>query len=361
MAFGPSSYVKKMHGYQENKPPLNVTGTFLSVCIYQLNGIQEFDDNKHIVDSLDENAKFGIGNNINELCFMLFNKTLDQMYEKEEMLTKGKHPPYLVTVTTDNDEYTYQCEWTQWYNESLLSVLYDHPFDKEYIDNKKSMRDNNLKFIPLIIYSLSSPDIPVTATLLNDYFYLVLPEEKLCQATTFQLNLEGGAICKKISSDFSIKELVSKYRPLSSKVSRLILDAMQENDNLKKFLFSWQALETLVKETFETVKNVKKFPDTEKIPVDYRESVDELYKNDNKRKIRDRRKIRDVAPKFIYLSIYQWKIPHDRHYDLFDKSRKFRNDFIHEPLKYPEMAALFPSYSYNNFLIINNIIRSMLK
>jgi len=291
---------------------------------------------------------------------MLFNKTLDEMYEKEDMLTKGTHPPYLVTVTADNDKYTYQCKWTQWYNESLLSV-YDPPVDKKYIDNKiKSMQYNDLKFIPLIIYSLSSPDIPVTATLLNNYFYLVLPEGKLCQTITFQMNLEGGMICKIISPDFSIdfKKLISKYEPFSNKVSHLILDAMQENDNLKKFLFLWQALETLVEEIFkETFRNVKKFPDTREVPADYRESVDELYKDDKENK----RKIDKVARKFIYLSIYKWKIPHSRHYDLFDKSRKFRNDFIHEPFKYPEMAALFPSYSYNNFLIINNIIRSMLK
>ncbi len=353
MTFGPSDFVIKKHGYIEKNPPLEVTGSFLSVCIYQLNGIQKFDENQQIINNLNENVKFGIGNNINELCFTLFDKTLDDMYEREEILTRGGHPPYLVTATTDNDEYTYQSKWIQWYNESLLSV-YDPPIDKKYIDKINSIRDNDLKFIPFIIYSLSSPDIPVTATLLNNYFYLALPNGKLCQTLRFQGNLEGGAICKKILSNYN-EELIRRYEPFHEMVSHLMILSMREDDNLKKFLFSWNALEILITTTFSKLPQQEQkanFPNDDCVPEEYKKSVSVLYKNINRG-----RGITSVSQKFIYLSIYKWKITHNGHYDIFRESKERRDKFLHGSLKYVE---LFSWLSRNNLLIINNIIRNML-
>ncbi|WP_420207872.1 hypothetical protein [Candidatus Electronema sp. JC] len=353
MPFGQSDFAIKKHGYIENNPPLEVTGSFISVCIYQLNGIQKFDENQKILSFLDENIKFGIGNNINELCFLLFNKTLDDMYESEEILTKETHLPYLVTATRDNDEYTYQAKWTQWYNESLLSV-YDPPVDKKYSNKIKSIQNNDSKFIPFIIYSLSSPDIPVTATLLNNYFYLVLPDGKLCQTLKFQGDLEGGAICKKILSDYN-KELIRKYEPFHEMVSHLMVLSMREDDNLKKFLFSWNALEILITTTFSKLpqqEQAANFPNDDCVPEDYKKSVSVLYENKNRG-----RGITNVSQKFIYLSIYKWKITHNGHYDIFRESKERRDKFLHGSLKYVE---LLPWLSRNNLLIINNIIHSIL-
>jgi hypothetical protein len=352
MVGGHSPYALEMHGYQKNDPPLNVTGTFLSVRVYQLVGITRFDDSEPKTDSLDEKTKFAIGNDINELCSILCRRKLNGI--DEILKKKGDHPPYLITATTGDNEHTYQCEWTQEYD-GILSV-YNLSFRKD-LDEIRLICENDLKYIPAILCSLSFPENPTTANLLYDYFCLILSDGRICQSEEDQGCFTGGPVYEKSLSDFSVEfeKLIGKDKSFPETVSRLMLFSMQEDDNLKKFLFSWNALEILITKIFSKLPKQEQeadFPDNADIPADYRESVSNLYKN----KSRGRKKT-NVAQKFIYLSIYKWKVSYNGHYDLFKKSKKYRDDLIHKG-ELKDIHILY-FYSRNNLLIINNIIRSM--
>lgn len=353
MAFGHSPYSLEYLGYQKNDPPLNVTGTFLSVRIYQLVGITRFDGNETTTYSLDEKTRFAIGNDIKELSQILLERSIPEI---DEMLKhKGDYPPYLLTATRGDKSHTYQCERTQEHN----GVLYPYGLSfREERDEVKLIHENDLKYIPAILYSLSFADNPATVNLIFDYFCLIFPDGRICKTEEDQGYLTGGPVSEKSLSDFSadFKKLFCKYEPFDEAVSRLMLFSMQEDDNLKKFLFSWNALEILITKIFSKLPQQDQeadFPDDADIPVDYKKSVAGLYKN----KSRGRKKT-NVAQKFIYLSIYKWGIPHDGHHDIFKKSKEHRDKFFHGSLKYVEV---FPWFSRNNLLIINNIISSMSK
>lgn len=354
MAFGHSPYSLEYLGYQKNDPPLNVTGTFLSVRIYQLVGITRFDGNETTTYSLDEKTRFAIGNDIKELSQILLERSIPEI---DEMLKhKGDYPPYLLTATRGDKSHTYQCEWTQEHN----GVLYSYGLSfREERDEVKLIHENDLKYIPAILYSLSFADNPATVNLIYDYFCLILPDGMICKSEEDQLCLTGWMVQEKSLSAFNVsfKELIDKYKSFPEGVSRLMIFSMQEDDNLKKFLFSWQALEILTNDIFNKfVPKEQKdanFPDIEEIPEEYKDIVSNLYQDV------ERKKITSIAQKFIYLSIYKWTIPYCGHYDLFNKSKKYRDALIHKgELKDTHMLYY---YSRNNLLIVNNIIRSMLK
>ena len=354
MAFGHSPYSLERLGYQKNNPPLNITGTFLSVGVYQLVGITRFDNNETTTYSLDEKTKFAIGNDINELSQILLGRAI---FGIDEILKqKGDRPPYLLTATRGDKSHTYQCEWTQ-EHDGVLSA-YNLSFREER-NEVKLIHENDLKYIPAILYSLSFTDNPTTANLLYDYFCLILSDGRICQSEEDQGDLTGGPVGEKSVSDFIVdfKKLICKYKPFNETVSRLMLFSMQENDNLKKFLFSWQAIEILTNKMFDQLSEEEKnadFPAIEETPEDYRTSVSDLYNDPNRE-----RKKKAIAHKFIYLSIYKWEIPYFGHYDLFKKSKKYRDGFVHKGELKDTHILYF--YSRNNLLIINNIIRSMSK
>ena len=248
MAFGHSPYSLEYLGYQKNDPPLNVTGTFLSVRIYQLVGITRFEGNETTTYSLDEKTRFAIGNDIKELSRILLERSIPEI---DEMLKhKGDHPPYLLTATRGDKSHTYQCERTQEHN----GVLYPYGLSfREERDEVKLIHENDLKYIPAILYSLSFADNPTTVNLIFDYFCLILPDGRICKSEEDQLCLTGWMVQEKSLSSFNVsfKELIDKYESFPEGVSRLMIFSMQEDDNLKKFLFSWQSLEILTNDIFK--------------------------------------------------------------------------------------------------------------
>lgn len=267
--FGLSPCVLEYLGYQKNEPPLNVTGTFLSVGVYQLVGITRFDDNETATFSLDEKTKFAIGNDINELSQILLGRAIVGI--DEILKQKGDHPPYLVTATRGDKSHTYQCEWTQEHNGILHS--YGLSFREEH-DEVKLIHENDLKYIPAILYSLSFPNNPTTVDLLYDYFCLILSDGRICQSEEIQGCLTGGPVQEKSLSDFnaSFERLINRYKSFPESASRLMLFSMQEDDNLKKFLFSWQAIEILTNKIFDQLSKEQKkadFPAIEEVYLTY--------------------------------------------------------------------------------------------
>lgn len=126
---------------------------------------------------------------------------------------------------------------------------------------------------------------------------------------------------------------------------------MQEDDKIIKFLFSWTTLEILIDEKFSDNKEKpSEFPPDDKIPVEYKKIVSQLYNDPTKE-----RKFNTVGQKFVYLSIYDWNFSSNI-YDKFQAVKKIRNDFIHHNRDVSEHELVTPSINILN--IINEIINA---
>lgn len=354
----------KSLGFTEHDPPKEIIGTCYIVRIYQINGIMKFDNDEQMIDSFNENAKFGIGNNISEICDKLIGIKADNTdkYAKKN----GFPPPFLVTVTTDNKIHQDSCRWIKECNE-IIEVyncskkrinnkerfLYAFQYEEEQIKNL--LDEYEILYLPAVTCSFSSSDNPVTVKKIKEIILWATPDGIFFTSFRIQLDAEGQQIAKVVLSDErkeNLIALIEKSRLLNSTTSKLLFRSMQEDDKIIKFLFSWTALEKLINKTFkDTPEKPSEFPPVDEIPVEYKNIVSSRLYRDPTRE----RKFNSVGQKFVYLSIYYWDFSSEI-YDRFQAVKKIRDDFVHHKREVNEHEFVMPSIDILN--IINEIINA---
>lgn len=361
--------LKKM-GFTEHDPPKKITGTCYIVRTYQINRIMKFDNDEQMIDSFNENTRFGIGNNISKIYAELIgikDEKIDDYANKN-----GFSSPFLITVTTDNKLHQESCGWIkkcngrlEVYNFSKKRIndkeRFMYAFQHEEEQIKDLLDEYETPYLPAVICSFSSSDSPVTVKKIKDDFVLwVTPDESFFNSFRGIFDAECQENTKVVLSERKkeLMALIEKSRLLNSTTSKFLFRSMQEDDKKIKFLFSWTALEVLINKTFESVSkenNVVDFPYNNELPekfIEYNDSLSNLYKDKNRG-----RKISNVAQKFLYLSIYYWKFSYKGNYDRFKDAQEKRNKFIHGSVRH---VNTFPQYTYYLLLIVNNIINATL-
>ena len=283
-------------GFTKYDPPKEITGTCYIVRIYQINGIQ-IENNEQIIDSFNKKTKFGIGSNINDLCLSLFDNTLKDIEEQ----IKEARPPYLVTVTTDHEKYTNRCEWI---TESYENLATWDCFQQEQGNVIKLVNKYEKICFLIVCCALSSSDKAVTGKLIHENTFWIMPDGECFQDVLLGFSGEIESIKKIDLSERkkNLKALIQKSRLLEDSISKLLFRSMQEDDKIIKFLFSWTALEKLINKTFKkNPETPSEFPPDDKIPVEYKKIVSQLYSDPTRG-----RKITSIGQKFVYLSNFYW-------------------------------------------------------
>ena len=314
-----TEYAIRTMGFTLYDPPKELTiSKYYCLKIYSIVGIYYDTQDDVAVGELNKHCKFGIGNDLSKICLKL---TGDKLNTDIEKLADAKlaSSAYLITLTTTNLESKILCKWLM--DDENKVITYDSLASVNQ-DLNSLVRDYEIAYIPLITSSLTQNDQFVKIILIETIRYGVLNNGKYLINQKLEVNANLSlAHRQSVNSNLnSIIELKDKYISPGESVSRLMYDSMQESD-IEAFLYSWTAIEIFVNKEFPLNKGAQ-FPEI--ISSQYVSRAKKLF-NDPDRG----REITTVAHKFLYLSIYVWKVVNLQDYDDFIHAKKLRDEFIH--------------------------------
>lgn len=315
-----SDDIIKAMGFEENDPPLSIQCKFFCLKVYRIEGIHFDPTEGEYTDRLNEYSKFGIGSNVNDICIKLIN---DKYTEDLETWTRenGGHPPYLITLTTNNVDYTGHCKWSQRRDDQI------HTYDcflKAKLDLDESVEKYEVPYIPALVAMLTFSNNLARLVHVDTSKYGMTVDGE----TLLDRRISGSgrlSTSSKVSLEKSFSEIVDRlktYLPPGERFARLMYSAIQETDDIKSFLFAWTSIEVCINKYFQSL-DVTDFPERD-IPDSYVDRINALFSDTSRG-----RKITTIAQKFAYLSVYHWQFLDIDNFDTFMNAKNKRDKFTH--------------------------------
>jgi hypothetical protein len=315
-----TNYAKEMMGFKRLSPPTEISCNFFVLKVYSLDGIDLAESEPVSGGRLNQFVTFAIGNQINELCHLLWDDELVvdiASWEKQYDANK----PYIVTLTTDNSIHSSQVEWLQEFDDRLRTY-------GAYNDVKRSLRklvaECEVPAAVRAVAALSSEAQLVKIRPKFTHFVGRTVDGRYIEDVNFTgsatISTARGVQTKQAVA--AIESDVTRSVALSERCARLAYAAMEEVDSLKSFLFAWTAVEVFINQVYGFNAS-DEFP-IDKVPSHLVDRIRSVYKD------KDRGlNIRTIAQKLYFLAAFKWESLTTQELDTILSAKRIRDDFAH--------------------------------
>jgi hypothetical protein len=328
-----SSSVLNGMGFRQIAQGEILNAAFHGIYIYELRGITLDDSVLHQIRGIISGVAYtgAVGKSIKDV----YESIIDDELETDEDEWAEEHhclPPYIVLHFGPTA--MHQCTEGHVKEEGTLLVTYD-----SFAKAKFELRSIVDKALPSLITSLtcclSSFDHYVNIVLLDQRIYGITSDGRFLKDEQFQLSASGYTSYKFTSERLqtALVSASSLAASINPKVSRLFHLAMEEKDQLKRFLFLFLVIEIETHATFTAIDHCTHISRIVNSEDRIRLSSMSFFESQPERWI-------NLKDRFIWCALCKWKQITDTDVDDFKRLKKVRDDIAHGSLSEPPPDAV---------------------